>query len=59
MPRGFTGDYEAYVCVCVCVCVIVVIMRGWADVGLWAAVCFLAKISLNIHVCTLDTVTGN
>ena len=28
-----------------CMCVIVVSMRGWADVGLWAAVCFLGKIS--------------
>ena len=29
-------------------CVIVVTMRGWADVGLWVAVCFLEKISLYI-----------
>ena len=29
----------------VCMCVIVVTMWGWADVGLWVAVCFLAKIS--------------
>ena len=26
-------------------------MRGWADVGLWAAVCFLAKISLHRPTC--------
>ena len=32
-----------------CGCVIVVTMRGWADVGLWVAVCFLAKISLHMH----------
>ena len=32
-------------------CVIVVTMRGWADVSLWVAVCFLAKISLHwLHV---------
>ena len=44
----------------VCRCVIVVTMRGWADVGLWVAVCFLAKISLHRpNVCMLDTVTGN
>ena len=24
-------------------------MRGWAEVGLWVAVCFLAKISLHMH----------
>ena len=35
------------VCVCVCVCVIVVTTGGWGDVGLWVAVCFLAKISLH------------
>ena len=35
----------------VCVCVIVVTMRGWADVGLWVAVCFLAKISLQRPTC--------
>ena len=34
------------VCVCVCVCVIVALWVGWADVGLWVAVCFLAKIFL-------------
>ena len=36
-------------------------MRGWSDVGLWVAVCFLAKISVHIYnlVCTIDTVTGN
>ena len=27
----------------VCMCVIVVTMWGWVDVGLWVAVCFLAK----------------
>ena len=47
-----------------CMCVIVVTMRGWSNVGLWAAVCFLAKISLHRpykynRVCTFDTVTGN
>ena len=57
-------------CVCVCgVCVCVCVNRGtcgvgWADVGLWVAVCFLAKISLHGRTCkttfaTLDTVTGN
>ena len=36
-------------CVCVCVCVSSWHMLvGWADVGLWVAVCFLAKISLYI-----------
>ena len=41
--------------------VIVVTMRGWSDVDLWVAVCFLAKISVHIYnlVCTIDTVTGN
>ena len=36
-------------------------MTGWSDVGLWVAVCFLAKISVHIYnlVCTSDTVTGN
>ena len=32
-------------------CVIVVTMRGWADVALWVAVCFLAKISLHRPTC--------
>ena len=32
-------------------CVIVVTVRGWADVGLWVAVCFLAKISLLWPTC--------
>ena len=32
-------------------CVIVVTMRGWADVGLWVAVCFLTKISLHRPTC--------
>ena len=36
---------------CMCMCVIVVTMRGWADVGLWVAVCFLAKISLHRPSC--------
>ena len=35
----------------VCVCVIVVIWVEWADVGLWVAVCFLAKISLHRPIC--------
>ena len=39
------------VCVCVCVCVIVVIWAESADVGLWVAVCFLAKISLHRSTC--------
>ena len=39
------------VCVCVCVCVIVTQWVGWADVGLWVAVCFLAKISLHRSTC--------
>ena len=36
---------------CVCVCVIVVIWAESADVGLWVAVCFLAKISLHRPTC--------
>ena len=44
-----------YVCVCVsvcvCVCVIVALWVGWADVGLWVAACFLAKISLHRSTC--------
>ena len=32
-------------------CVVVVTMRGWADVGLWVALCFLAKISLHRPTC--------
>ena len=32
-------------------CVIVVIWAEWADVGLWVAVCFLAKISLHRSTC--------
>ena len=39
------------VCVCVFVCVIVVIWAEWVDVGLWVAVCFLAKISLHRPAC--------
>ena len=38
----------------VCVCVIEVTIgaeRGWADVGLWVAVCFLAKISSHRPTC--------
>ena len=35
----------------VCMCVIVVTIRGWGGVGLWAAVSFLAKISLHIPTC--------
>ena len=54
-PRGSTGDYRYQVCV------IMVTMRGWADVGLWVAVCFLAKISLHRPKTTFArlTVTGN
>ena len=33
------------------VCVILVIWAEWADVGLWVAVCFLAKISLRRSTC--------
>ena len=37
-------------------------MRGWADVSLWVAVCFLSEISLHrpntTFAYTLDTVTG-
>ena len=40
-----------------CVCVIVVTMRGWADVGLWVAVCFLAKISLHRPKTTFSRLT--
>ena len=37
---------------CVCVCVSSWHMWvGWADVGLWVAVCFLAKISLHRRTC--------
>ena len=28
-----------------------VTLRGWADVGLWVAVCFLAKLSLHRPTC--------
>ena len=38
-------------CVYVCMCVIVVTTWGWADVGLWVAVCFLVKISLHRPTC--------
>ena len=39
-----------YVCVYVCVSSWS-LWRGWADVGLWVAVCFLAKISyIGLHV---------
>ena len=39
-------------CVCVCVCVSSWHMWvDWADVGLWVAVCFLAKISLHRSTC--------
>ena len=44
-PRGSKDDYQVYVCVCVYVCVIVVTIRRLADVGLWVAVCVLAKNS--------------
>ena len=37
---------------CVCVCVSSrSLCGGWADVGLWVAVCFLAKISLHRPTC--------
>ena len=42
-----------YVCMYVCVCVIKVTMWGSADVGLWVAVCFLAKISLHRPTCKI------
>ena len=39
-------------CTCVCMCVIVLTMRAeHAGVGLWVAVCFLAKISLHRPTC--------
>ena len=49
-----TSDLVRCMCVCMCVC-----HRGhyggggggWADVGLWVAVCFLAKISLQRPTC--------
>ena len=31
--------------------IIVVTMRGWGDVGLWVAVCFLTKISFHRPTC--------
>ena len=45
--------------VCMCVCVYVCVCHrghyggggGWADVGLWVAVCFLAKISFHRPTC--------
>ena len=42
-------------------CIIVVTTRGRVDVGLWVAVCFLAKISLHWPTCktTFDAVRGN
>ena len=43
-----------YVCMYVCMYVTLVTMgaeRGWADVGLWVAVCFLAKISSHRPTC--------
>ena len=37
---------------CVCVCVSSrSLCGGWADVGLWVAVCFLSKISLHRSTC--------
>ena len=39
------------VCVYVRVCVIVAQWVGWADVGLWVVLCFLAKISLHRSTC--------
>ena len=41
--------------------VIVVTMRGWSEVGLWIALCFLAKISVHKYILArlIDTVTGN
>ena len=51
-PGGSTAtSHLVGVCVCVCVCVIVTQWVGWADVGLWVAVCFLAKISLHRSTC--------
>ena len=44
---GLHGDQPS----CACVCVIVVIWAESADVGLWVAVCFLAKISLHRPTC--------
>ena len=51
--RGGLGAPErlAILCVYVCVCVIVVIWAEPADVGLWVAVCFLAKISFHRPTC--------
>ena len=40
-----------YVCVCVSRWSLWGAERGWADVGLWVAVCFLAKISLHRPTC--------
>ena len=59
-PWGSTGDYcpqavgqgaPQAINACMCVCVIVVIWAESADVGLWVAVCFLAKISLHRPTC--------
>ena len=47
-PGGYTATSDL---VRVCVCVIVVIWAESADVGLWVAVCFLAKISLHRRTC--------
>ena len=53
MPTSVIGGLgvprrPAILCMCVCVC-----HRGTvgADVGLWVAVCFLAKISLHRSTC--------
>ena len=48
---GLRGSTATSDLVGVCVCVIVVICAEWADVGLWVAVCFLAKISLHRPTC--------
>ena len=50
-PGGSLATSDLVRCMCVCMCVIVVIWAEWADVGLWVAVCFLAKISLQRPTC--------
>ena len=48
-PRGSTDDNQ--------VCVIVVTIRRWADVGLWVAVCVLAKFSFRRPTTTFACLT--
>ena len=48
-PRASTDDYQ--------VCVIVVTIRRWVDVGLWRAVCVLAKISFRRPRTTFSSLT--